>query len=272
MMDLVDQFLDYLSIERGLSNNTIKSYKQDLLKFTEYAKSRNIKKLKEIKKADISRYLYFLKDKGLSSSSISRNLVAIRIFFRFLTGEKILDEDVTMTMESPRLMHSLPDVLDISEIIKILEMPDARDLLGIRDKAVLELMYATGMRVSEVVELVMDSLNLDVGFIKCTGKGGKERIVPIGKQAKTALAKYLKRARPKLGKKSQDKHLFLSRLGKKICRIRAYKKDSYATHFKTFFRYAPFRERGRFKDCSGNAGPRGYFNNTSLYAYKQIKA
>ena len=218
MTELMNQFLDYLSIERGLSQNTIKSYKRDLIKFIGYINTRHIKKIKDITKHDISKYLYFLKDKELSSSSISRNLVAIKVFFRFLVSEKFLKENVAGILESPRILRGLPEVLSIDEVTTMLEAPDKRSLLGPRDRAVLELMYATGMRVSEVVELVLQNFNMDMGFIRCVGKGGKERIIPVGKEAKLALSRYLEKSRPKLSRRSQDRHLFLSRLGRKISR------------------------------------------------------
>ena len=218
MTKLIDQFLDYLSIEKGLSKNTIVSYKQDLTKFSEYLKSRSIIKIQSVTKHNVLKYIYFLKDKGLSSSSISRNLVTIKVFFKFLIAERIVTENAAGVLESPRLTQHLPEVLGMQEVAKLLDTPDKRDLLGQRDKAVLELMYATGMRVSEMVELMHENLNMDVGFIKCTGKGGKERIVPVGRVAKIALSRYMEKSRPKLLGKNQDRHLFLSRLGKKISR------------------------------------------------------
>lgn len=218
MHGLVEQFLDYLSIERGLSQNTIKSYKQDLAKFIGYLDSRGIKNVKNVKRLNISKYLYFLKDKELSSSSISHNLVAIKVFFRFLITERLLAEDVASVLESPRLTRCLPEVLNMSEVTKMLEAPDNRNMMGQRDKAALELMYATGMRVTELSTLTLENVNLDMGFIRCMGKGGKERIIPIGKEAKNAVSRYLAKARAKLSGRSQDKHLFLSRLGKKISR------------------------------------------------------
>ena len=202
MNELIAQFLDYLSVERGLSQNTSKSYNLDLVRFAEYMR----------------KYLYVMKDIGLSPSSISRNLAAIKVFFRFLVTERVIKENPTDTLESPRILRTLPEVLNTNEIIKMLEIPSGKGILGPRDKAVLELMYATGMRVSEVVELMLNGLNLDMGFIRCTGKGGKERIVPVGKEAKKALTRYLDKSRPKLTKRGEDKHLFLSKLGKKISR------------------------------------------------------
>ena len=218
MNKLIDQFLDYLTVERGLSPNTIMGYRQDLTKFMEYLASRNINKMESVTRGNISKYLYFLKDKNLSASSISRNVAAIKVFFRFLMSERILKENVSQALESPRLMRSLPNVMDISEVSKMLEAPREKGLLGLRDKAALELMYATGMRVSEVSGLITEGLNLDVGFIRCVGKGGKERIIPVGRKAKAVIGRYLEKSRPKLCGSSGDRHLFLSRLGKKISR------------------------------------------------------
>ena len=218
MNELIAQFLDYLSVERGLSQNTSKSYNLDLVRFAEYLKSKGASSVGDVTKQHMRKYLYVMKDIGLSPSSISRNLAAIKVFFRFLVTERVIKENPTDTLESPRILRTLPEVLNTNEIIKMLEIPSGKGILGPRDKAVLELMYATGMRVSEVVELMLNGLNLDMGFIRCTGKGGKERIVPVGKEAKKALTRYLDKSRPKLTKRGEDKHLFLSKLGKKISR------------------------------------------------------
>ncbi len=218
MRKLLDEFLSYLSIERGLSKNTISSYRTDILHFIAHLEARGIKDIGEIKRQDIMKYLLYLKDKGISSNSISRALVAIKMFYKFLVQERLAKDDVAGVLESPKLIRPLPNVLNPVEVDKLLSMPDTRDWLGIRDKAALELMYATGMRVSEMVELAMEGLNLDVGFAKCKGKGDKERIVPLGKFAKDAILRYMEKVRPRLLKARTDKHLFLSRLGKKISR------------------------------------------------------
>jgi len=146
------------------------------------------------------------------------------MFYRFLVQERLAKDDVAGVLESPKLVRPLPNVLGSAEVDKLLSAPDVRDWMGLRDKAALELMYATGMRVSELVELTMEGLNLDVGFIRCRGKGDKERIVPIGKAAKEAIARYIEKVRPKLQKEGgQDSHLFLSRLGRKISRVSFWK-------------------------------------------------
>ncbi|MBI5143877.1 MAG: tyrosine recombinase XerD, partial [Candidatus Omnitrophica bacterium] len=152
------------------------------------------------------------------SNSISRALAAIKVFYRFLVQERLAKDDVAGILESPRLIRPLPNVLGANEVDRLLAAPDVRDWMGIRDKAALELIYATGMRVSEIVELSTDGLNLDVGFIKCKGKGSKERMVPIGKVARNSISKYIEKVRPRLLKQRQDAHLFLTRLGKKVSR------------------------------------------------------
>lgn len=218
MLDLVEQFLDYLSVERGLSKNTIVSYRRDLVKFAHYLDSRRISEISSATKHNVTKFLYFLKDSGQSPNSISRNLAAVKMFYRFLVSERVLKEDAANMLEAPRLVRPLPDVMNSDEVLKMLETPDIRNTLGQRDRAVLELMYATGMRVSEIVELVIENLNLDVGFVRCSGKGGKERIIPVGREAKRALVRYMAKARPKLTRREADRYLFLSRLGKKVSR------------------------------------------------------
>lgn len=218
MKHLIEEFLNYLTVEKGLSKNTIMAYKTDLTHFISRMEKLEIKDVGALKRQDIMSYLLYLKDKGIGSNSISRALVAIKMFYRFLVQEHLAKDDVAGILESPRLIRALPDVLNITEVDKLLSAPDLRDWIGIRDKAALELLYATGMRVSEIVELTKEGLNLDIGFIKCRGKGDKERIVPIGKKAKEAVTRYLEKVRPQLVKRKDDPHLFVSRLGKKISR------------------------------------------------------
>jgi integrase/recombinase XerD len=224
MKALADEFLNYLSVERGLSRNTISAYGTDLKHFMEYLATKGISDPDSVKRQEITDYMLGLKDRGISSNSISRGLVAIKMFYKFLVQERLAKDDIAGVLESPKLIRPLPNVLGAAEVDKLLAAPDVRDWQGIRDKAALELMYATGMRVSELVDLTMDGLNLDVGFIKCTGKGDKERIVPIGRQSKEALERYIEKVRPKLLKKgSADQHVFISRLGKKVSRVSFWK-------------------------------------------------
>ena len=186
MKALLNEFLNYLTVERGLSKNTIAAYRTDLEHFIGRMEAIGINDAERVKRQDITSYMLYLKDKGIGINSISRALVAIKMFYRFLVQEHLAKEDVSGIIESPKLIRALPDVLNIDEVDKLLSGPDLRDKVGIRDKAALELMYATGMRVSEMVEITKEGVNLDVCFIKCRGKGDKERIVPIGKKAKEA--------------------------------------------------------------------------------------
>src|SRR3989338_5081901 len=214
MKALLDEFLNYLTVERGLSKNTISSYRTDIAHFIGHLGRKGMGDIDRIKRQDITDYMLSLKDRGISGNSISRGLVAIKMFYKFLVTEALAKEDVAGILESPRLIRPLPNVLGMAEVDKLLTAPDLRDWMGIRDKAALELMYATGMRVSEMVDLTMDGLNLDVGFIKCKGKGGKERIVPLGKNAKDAVMRYMEKVRPRLLKNKLSNNLFLSRLGR----------------------------------------------------------
>jgi integrase/recombinase XerD len=219
MEELIDRFLDFLLVERGLAANTISSYKMDLYKFTAYLKKRRIDRINAVKKGDLTKYLMHLKDSGMAANSISRNLAAVKTFYRFLVNERCVKENAASFLESPKLWKKLPHVLNIEEVERIIEAPDSRNWRGVRDKASLELMYATGMRVSEIVGLKVSNINMDVGFVRCIGKGSKERIIPLGKKAQEAIKKYIDRSRTKLAKKEpEDRALFLSRLGKGISR------------------------------------------------------
>jgi len=219
MRELVESFLNYLSVERSLSKNTILSYRRDLEKYIHYLKDSNINSLSQTARKNISDFMFGLKDGGLSAVSIARNLVAIKVLYRFLVRERILTTDPSSLLDSPKLWKKIPDVLSGLEVEALLEAPDLKTARGLRDKAILELMYATGLRVSEAVNLKTQDVNFDVGFLRCIGKGSKERIVPLGKKSLYAIKKYLEDARPKLARSGrEDAFLFLSRLGKKISR------------------------------------------------------
>lgn len=219
MQNWIKEFLDYLSVERGLSKNTILAYGEDLNKFSGYLASHNIKDLDSVKRSDITKFMLGLKDSGLSSNSISRNLAAIKVFYKFLTREGLIKTDIAGLLESPKIIRTLPEVLTLGEVDSFLKAVSGRGWISTRDKAVLEVMYATGLRVSEMVELLMNNVNLGMGFVKCAGKGGKERIVPLGREAAGCVKKYLEKTRPGLAKsRADERHLFLSKLGKKISR------------------------------------------------------
>jgi integrase/recombinase XerD len=218
MEELIEAFLNYLSVERGLSKNTIISYGEDLHSFCGFIRSHSIDSLSKTVKNDVIDFMLSQKDKGISPNSIARRLAAIRMFFRFLVRERILKADPTSLIDSPKLWKKVPDTLSVNEVESLLSQPDPRDNKGIRDKAILETLYATGMRVSEVSGLKSDNVNLEIGFLRCIGKGNKERIIPLGKKAIHSLGRYLAASRPAMLKKRQCEYLFVSRFGKKISR------------------------------------------------------
>lgn len=218
MRNLIEMFLNYLSVERGLSNNTISAYRRDLNKYALYLENNKIDSLAKITRDEISNFMFKEKESGLSASSIARNLVAIKTLYRFLVRERILKADPTAVLEAPKLWKRLPEVMSLSEVEALINSPNLKDKEGIRDRSIIEMMYATGMRASEVINLKLEDINLEVGFVRCFGKGGKERIVPLGSKAKEALIRYFERVRPKLLKNKTSPEIFLSRLGKKISR------------------------------------------------------
>ncbi|NQS99963.1 MAG: site-specific tyrosine recombinase XerD [Candidatus Omnitrophica bacterium] len=218
MKKMVDEFINYISVEKGLAENTISSYRRDLNKYIDYLEKNNIKSLSQVKRKDVTSFMLDLKDKGLNSNSIAHALVAVKVLHRFLVSERYLKDDITGVLSLPKLWKRLPEVLSLADVDKLLRAPNLKLRLGIRDKAFLELIYATGMRVSEVTNLKLIDLNLDMGFAKCIGKGQKERIIPIGTFAQKALSRYIEKARPGFAKAKDEPYLFLSRLGKKISR------------------------------------------------------
>jgi len=218
MNDLIEEFLGYLSVERGLSNNTLSSYKRDLSNFFGYIKKRRIVSIDKVTRQMITSFMLSEKDRGLSANSISREVACLKSFFKFLVRENKIKDNITSVIESPKLWKKLPSALDLSEVEKLLKAPNIREPMGVRDKAMLELIYATGMRVSELINLKMDDLNMGVGFIKCLGKGQKERVVPFGSKAREWLVRYLDKARASFLKKKVSNFLFLTRLSRPMSR------------------------------------------------------
>jgi integrase/recombinase XerD len=219
MEELIEAFLNYLSVERGLSRNTIISYSQDLRAYAGYVKSRSISGVSATTKNDIVGFMMGRKDQGLAANSIARSLAAIRMFYRFLVRERILKSDPSSLVDSPKLWKKIPETLSVNEVEALLSQPNVRDVkLGARDRAILETLYATGMRVSEAVNLKLDNVNTEIGFLRCIGKGDKERVIPLGKKAVISIKRYLETSRPSLLKNKESDALFLSRFGKKISR------------------------------------------------------
>ena len=218
MIGLVGLFLDSLSIEKGLSKNTTVSYGRDLRQYLAFLKKRGIASPESITRKEIMDFLLSERDRELSPVSVARELVAIRVFHRFLVAEGTAAEDVTESLEAPKLWKHLPEVLSKQEVESLLRAPNARKPQGARDQAALEFMYATGSRASEVSTVKVGSVSFESGYVRIRGKGEKERLVPLGSMAQKSLKRYLESTRPKWLKGKSEDALFLTRQGKKMSR------------------------------------------------------
>jgi len=211
-------FLDYLLIDRMLSENTIKSYEFDLRSFFAFLHDEK-RGVKDVNKSDLQQYLAHLYDLGFATTTVSRHLSTIRAFYSFLLIEGEIKASPCEFIESPKLPKNLPTVLNLEEVTRLLDSFTDDSAYDIRNKAMIELLYASGMRVSELLNLNLDDLYLEMGFVRCMGKGAKERIVPIGEVATRALEVYLRGSRQKLLKEGQQgEALFLNRLGSRMSR------------------------------------------------------
>ncbi len=221
MRFLLDQFMDYLVLERGLSENTRLAYHHDLSEFMDFLSRKGRTGIQEVVRRDILDFLMEGKQKGLAASSLARRLVAIKVFFRHLSREGLLATNVADAMDSPRLWKILPPTLSKEEVERLLSAPNVNRVRGLRDRAILETFYATGLRVSELVALTLDSLHFDSEYIRCVGKGNKERVVPIGGKAMAAVQAWLERGRPAYVSRGEggSRAVFLSRLGQSLSRI-----------------------------------------------------
>ena len=223
MKELIDSFLDYLSVERALAKNTILAYRADLNLYLDFIGQRGILALSKATKNEIVEFMLFQKAQGISPVSISRRLAAIRMFHRFLARERVLKNDPTILIDSPKLWKKIPDTLSLNEVEALISQPDPRLQQGARDKAILETLYATGMRVSELSNLRTNNVNLDIGFLRCIGKGNKERIIPLGKKAIASIKRYLEFNRPHFLKQKTSEFLFISRSGAGLSRQSVWK-------------------------------------------------
>jgi len=217
---LCDAFLDYLVIERGLAANTVAAYRRDVQRYLSYLDEVcGLGSIDEVVPADVLDHLGALRDAGMKTRSIARHMAAIRMFHRYLEGEGLTSHDPTRNMDSPRLWQTLPHVLSVSEVDMLLAAPDTSRPRGLRDAAIIEVLYATGLRVSELGALRMDDVDLRAGLVRCIGKGNKERIVPLGRQARRRLKAYL-RVRPEILKGRPTDYLFVSQRGRSMSRVR----------------------------------------------------
>lgn len=209
-------FLEFLQKDKKLSNNTLQSYKRDITQYESYINEENLQYLK-VTKDDIKKYLENLKNIGKKTSTISRNLASIRSFYQYLVRTKKIKEDPTEGIQSPKVEKRVPSVLSSKEVELLLEQPKAVDLKGIRDKAMLEFAYATGMRVTEIINLNLEDVNLKEGYVSCTN-ANKQRNIPLGAISINALKEYIKKARPYLIKSEDEKSLFVNINGKRLTR------------------------------------------------------
>lgn len=238
MRFLLDQFMDYLTLERGLSANTRLGYGHDLSEFLAFLSRKGRAGIQEVVRRDIVDFLMESKQKGLAAPSLARRLVAIKVFFRHLSREGLLAANVVDAMDSPRLWKILPPTLSIEEVDRLLAAPDVSTPRGLRDRAILETFYATGLRVSELAGLALESLHFDAEYVRCVGKGDKERVVPIGHRAIAAVQAWLERGRPAYAAKGggASRAVFLSRTGKPLSRVTLWR------HIRAYARQAGIRK------------------------------
>lgn len=218
MEGYVNEFINYLAVERGLAQNTLESYGRDLRQFQLFLQNSQKDLVKDSSRNTILSYLDNLQTKGRAVSTISRNLAAIKSFYQYLVRERYVEKDPAVNLESPKLEKKLPKILTISEVEELLKQPNVTLPAGLRDKSMLELLYATGIRVSELISLNISDVNLDMGYIKCYGKGAKERIVPLGSIAAKCVHEYMLKGRQKLVRTYEEPSLFVNHHGNRLTR------------------------------------------------------
>lgn len=224
MEELIARYLQYVTVEKGLSRNTIEAYQRDLNYYRNFLKSRHIDAPGSITEKAVFDYLVSRRQGNLQAASIARSLVSIRNFHQFLLQENISTQDPTENLDAPKLEKHLPKTLSGIQVETLLNQPDLSTDLGLRDRTILEVMYASGLRISEIIKLEEDNIDLSIAYVRCFGKGGKERIVPLGKTAIQFLKQYKKSARPKLLKPGcQTKALFITQQGSEFSRTGLWK-------------------------------------------------
>lgn len=214
----VESFLNYLIVERGLADNSVSAYRNDLRQFTDYLRAQKITRVQDLKREHIRGHLYELDACGKSSATLARHIAAIKGFCRFFTAERRTQSDPALHIERPKTDAYLPKVLSASQVERLLALPDTATPRGQRDKAMLELIYACGLRVSELLSLTLYDVHSELGFVRCLGKGDKERIIPVGRLALAALTRYLAEGRPAILKNRTTPQLFLNHHGRAMTR------------------------------------------------------
>ena len=216
--ELIEDFLHYLTVERGLSDNTIAAYRRDLNGYQEFCRKSGLSLPADADRNTVMSFLYHQQLAGRSPATVARRLAAVKSFYKHLIAEDIVSNDPTVNLEFPKLARKLPRVLTAEEVDRLLALPAPTKPAGRRDKAMLELLYATGVRVSELVALDLEQVNMANGFLRCFGKGAKERIIPIGDIALGFLDYYLEHGRKQLGATKDTKALFINRNGRRLTR------------------------------------------------------
>lgn len=214
----IRSFLNYLRVEKGLSPNTIHAYRRDMAKFEVFATKQKLK-VDQIERTHVVDFLRTLYLSKLDSRSVARHLVTLRHFFRFCFTEGVIREDPAINIQSPKFRQALPEFLSLQEVERLLQQPDISTTAGLRDKAMIELLYSTGLRVSELCGLKTSDLQMEVGCLRCIGKGNKERLVPVGRRALEAVQEYMRKSRPEILHERSSPYIFVSRTGKAINRI-----------------------------------------------------
>lgn len=215
---LIDEYINFLAIEKGVSLNTLEAYSRDLNRYVGFMEGRGTSGIKSITSNDVIAFLGNLRNNGLTPNSVNRTLAALRGFYKYLIREKVLESNPIAHIELAKVWMRLPDTLSRNEMDQLLEQATVESPLGMRDRAMLELMYATGIRVSELISISMNSINWQVGFLIVIGKGNKERIVPVGQSALNYITRYISEGRPKLLKHTMTNVLFVNRSGRGLTR------------------------------------------------------
>lgn len=218
---LADSYIHYLAIEKGLANNTVEAYLRDICKFLDFVRKDVVfddNMIRSITKEHLLKYFKHISESETSKRTQARYIASLKSYFRFMIRENVIIKDPTDIVETPKKDKKLPDFLSVAEIERLLATPDVGKLLGHRDRVMLEVAYGSGMRVSELLSLRVEDINLELGFIRCYGKGNKERIIPIGEIAVEYISDYLKETRPKLVRNNKTKNLFLNSRGKSMSR------------------------------------------------------
>ncbi len=251
MESTIHVFLSYLRVEKGLAQNTILAYGRDLKRFAEFLRKRHKQRMEDVTREDVVDFLSSLYKGKLDSRSVARYLVSLRGLYKFGMMEGRVETDPTENLESPKVRSSLPTYLRVEEVDKLLQAPNLATPIGLRDRAMLEVLYSTGLRVSELLNLRISDIDMRIGCVRCIGKGDKERLVPIGRKAIEAVEQYLAQARPKFARPSSppphNQSLFLTSIGRRLSRVSIWKiLHDYGTRLGLRGRLTPHKLRHSF--------------------------